>query len=211
MTVRTGLNADFLDMLRALIEAEAQFVVVGAYAMAVHGVPRATGDIDIFVRPESHNAGRVLSALKVFGAPTEAHGVTAKDLSQPGTVYQLGLPPRRIDIITAISGVEFQQAWEDRTVVSVDELPVAFLSRANLLKNKLAAGRDKDLVDVKLLARHPRPGRRLTKLLSDHLVQPGCVCDICPCPKPVPGQNLMEISVRAAALKRLSMVCRACR
>lgn len=146
------LNEDFRDVLRELSAAGAEFVLVGAYAMAVHGVPRATGDIDLLVRPTPVNAERVLQALIRFGAPVEAHGLTVADLAAPGTVYQLGLPPRRIDILTQISGVEFDEAWRTRITVELEGLEVAVIGREALAKNKRAAGRDKDRVDLNLLA-----------------------------------------------------------
>ncbi len=145
------LNRDFVDVLRALGEAGAQFVVVGAYAMAAHGIPRATGDIDILVRPSPDNAQRVLTALRAFGAPVDAHGVTQEDLSTPGTVYEIGLPPRRIDVLTQISGVSFDEAWADRVVCGLSGLEFPVLSRAALARNKRAAGRSKDLVDLELI------------------------------------------------------------
>ncbi len=150
---RGGLNQDFLDILAALTGAGAEFLVVGAHAMAVHGVPRATGDLDVWIRPSAENAERVLAALRAFGAPLEEHGVGAGDLQAVDTVYQIGLPPRRIDLMTSVSGVAFEAAWAGRVEVEVDGLPVPFIGRAELIRNKLAAGRDKDLVDVRLLAR----------------------------------------------------------
>ena len=138
-------------MLIALREGEAIFLIVGAYAVAVHGAPRSTGDIDIWVRPDPENAARVWKALVYFGAPVEAMGLTPADLSRPGTVYQIGQPPRRIDIITQISGVDFDDAWQSRVLETVDGLELPFLGREELLRNKLAAARTKDLADVELL------------------------------------------------------------
>lgn len=146
-----GLNPDFADMLHALVESNVEFVVVGAHAMAMHGMPRATGDLDIFVRPSPENAARVLDALRAFGAPLDAHGVTLHDLTTPGTVYQLGLPPRRIDLLTEISGLSFREAWASRVVVDLDSLRIGFLGRDALIRNKRATGRDKDLVDLRIL------------------------------------------------------------
>jgi hypothetical protein len=151
MVSDAALNRDFLDLLAALLEAGAQFVVVGAHAMAVHGVPRSTGDLDVLVRPDPDNATRVLDALRAFGAPVEEHGLKEQDLCALGTVYQIGLPPRRIDVLTQISGVPFDEAWAGRLVVTVGGLDVPFLGRESLVRNKRAAGRDKDLVDVKTL------------------------------------------------------------
>ena len=146
-----GLNDDFVDMLRCLGEAGVDFVIVGAHAMAVHGIPRATGDIDLFVRPTEANARALMQALAAFGAPIAAHGVQQADFTTPGTVYQIGLPPRRVDILTQISGVTFDEAWATRVTVETDGGEVSFLGRQALLKNKRAADRDKDRVDVKLL------------------------------------------------------------
>lgn len=151
MTEAPGFNDDFRDMLLALIEAEVEFVIVGAHAMAVHGVPRATGDIDIFVRPSPENAERVMHALRLFGAPTEQHGVSRTDLEVPGIVYQIGLPPRRIDLLTEISGVTFDEAWESRKVVEREGLALPFLGRDRFIQNKLASARPKDLADIELL------------------------------------------------------------
>lgn len=153
MSVPRGWSEDFIDMLRALLVAHAEFVVVGAHALAVHGVPRATGDLDIHVRPSSENARRVVAALRDFGAPLVTHGVDEVDFERPGTVYQIGVPPHRIDLLTRISGVAFDDAWDSRVVVDIGDLKVPFIGREPLLRNKEAAGRDKDLVDAKLLRR----------------------------------------------------------
>jgi len=138
-------------MLAALQAAEAVFIVVGAHAMAVHGVPRATGDLDIWIRPDLENALKVLRALVEFGAPLEAMNVREEDLTKPGTVYQIGLPPRRVDIITDIDGVEFEEAWQSKVLSQVAGLTVPFLGWDVLLRNKKTAGRPKDLADLKLL------------------------------------------------------------
>ncbi len=151
MSAEHGFNQDFLDVLKALHEAEVEYLIVGAHAMALHGVPRATGDLDLLVRPSALNAERVLAALRAFGAPLEAHGIAREDFTRPGTVYQIGLPPRRIDLLTAISGVDFEEAWASREEIKIESKKVHFLSRDSLLKNKRATGRDKDLVDLRLL------------------------------------------------------------
>jgi hypothetical protein len=103
------LNRDFVEMLSALCEAGAEFLIVGAHALAVHGTPRATGDLDIWVRPAGDNAARVMSALRKFGAPL--FDLSEEDLSHPGIVFQIGLPPARIGLLTQISGVQFEDAW----------------------------------------------------------------------------------------------------
>ena len=134
-------------MLSELSAQNAEFLVVGAYALAGHGLPRATGDIDIWIRPSADNAARVWKALLEFGAPLES--LTLEDLSTPGVFFQIGVPPRRIDILTAIDGVEFEDAWQGRLECTLDdgiELPV--LGRDHLICNKRASGRPKDLADL---------------------------------------------------------------
>jgi hypothetical protein len=142
------MNEDFEDLLTLLVQEKARFVVVGAHALAVHGVPRATGDLDIWTEPDLDNADRVYRGLTRFGAPLEAQGITREDFSRKGTVYQIGLPPRRIDILTEIDGVDFESAWTTRAMSTVGSLSVPFLGRAALLQNKKATGRPKDLADV---------------------------------------------------------------
>ncbi|MGE3966472.1 MAG: hypothetical protein AB7I09_20420 [Planctomycetota bacterium] len=148
-----SLNSDFRDMLLALADERADFVVVGAWALAYHGHVRATLDFDVLVRPTAENAKRVMAALFRFGAPVQQHGLTEKDLATPGTVYQIGLPPRRIDILTQITGVTFEEAWNTREIQQLESRDVAFLARDQLIKNKRAAGRPKDLADVAELER----------------------------------------------------------
>lgn len=153
MSVEAGLNPDFIDLLAAFTRAHVEFIVVGAHALAANGIVRSTGDLDLWVRPTAENAARVVTGLTDFGAPLAQHGVTETDFRQLGTVYQMGLPPRRIDVLTQISGVEFDEAWAERRTILVGDAAVAFLGRGALIKNKRAAGRPKDLLDVELLER----------------------------------------------------------
>ena len=143
-----GLHEDFRDLLVLFADLSVDFIVVGAYALAFHGAPRASGDIDLFVRASPTNAERVFSALVRFGAPLEAAGVSAADFAQPGMIYQIGLPPRRIDVLTEISGVTFEEARASSVTVQVDGRSVGIIGRAMLLKNKEAAGRPQDIADV---------------------------------------------------------------
>jgi hypothetical protein len=143
------LNQDYLDMLSILNGEGVEFVVVGAYALAVHGFPRATGDLDILVAPTAENSPKVLAGLKRFGAPTS--GLAADAFAEPGVVFQVGIAPRRIDIITEIDGVPFREAAADATVVGVEGLQVPFLSKSNLIRNKQATGREKDRLDAEML------------------------------------------------------------
>ncbi len=159
MTEAPEVNEDFVDMLRALDANGAEFVVVGAYALAVHGYPRATGDIDILVNPTKENAKKVHSALLAFGAPLEAHGVRATDFAQKGNVYQIGLPPRRIDLLTSISGVEFDEAVADSITATLGGCPVSFIGLQALIRNKRASGRTKDVADAEELEKRSRSER----------------------------------------------------
>ena len=145
------MSPDFRDLLAEFNAAGAEFLVVGAHALAAHGLVRATKDLDVWVRPTSANAERVIAALAAFGAPL--HDLTADDLARPGLIFQIGVEPIRIDVITAIDGVEFDDAWPDRLEARFADQTVAVLSRKHLIVNKRAAGRDQDLVDVKWLER----------------------------------------------------------
>lgn len=138
-------------MLAALLASGARFLVVGAHALAVHGVPRATGDLDVWVLADPVNAKRVWAALERFGAPVDALGATPGDLARPGVVLQIGLPPRRIDILTDLTGVDFESAWRTRVVHRIGSLEVPFVDRETFIRNKRATGRLRDLADVERL------------------------------------------------------------
>jgi hypothetical protein len=147
------LNPDYRDMLFALSDEHVEFLIVGAFAMAAHGLPRATGDIDLWVRPSPANAARVWRAIERFGAPL--FDLTREDLATPDMMVQIGVAPRRIDIITSIDGVHFDEAWAERRIIDLEGRLFATLSRAHLLKNKQAAGRPKDLADAAWLEAGP--------------------------------------------------------
>ena len=142
---------DFSDFLRELVVADVTFVVVGAHALSVHGVPRATGDLDVWVRPDPENASRVMTALGRFGAPTDHLGIAAADFSRPNVVAQLGVPPYRIDVLTSISGVAFDFAWADRVEGDIAGVRVPVLGRRSFVLNKRATGRTKDVADLESL------------------------------------------------------------
>ncbi|MFY7922199.1 MAG: hypothetical protein ACOVSI_07260 [Gemmatimonas sp.] len=142
---------DFRDLLAELRRAEARFLVVGAHALAAHGVPRATVDLDVWIDPSPENAARVWSALAAFGAPLDALMITPADLTRPDTVAQFGLPPWRIDILTGISGVTFDEAWPDRMEAYFDDVLVPFIGQDAFIRNKRASGRLKDLADIEAL------------------------------------------------------------
>ncbi|MBL9037803.1 MAG: hypothetical protein JNG84_04735 [Archangium sp.] len=134
-----------------MLAEQVDFVVVGAFALAMHGLPRATGDVDFFVRPSPDNAERVFRALSRFGAPLSSASVRPVDFATPGVVYQMGVPPRRIDVLTQASGVSFDEVWATRIIHDVDGRAVPFIGRDALLRNKMAAARPKDLADAKAL------------------------------------------------------------
>lgn len=145
------VHDEFVDLVACLREEGCEYVVVGAHALAAHGSPRATGDLDVFVRPSPDNAARVVRALLAFGAPIRAHGVTVEDFHTEGTVYQMGLPPRRIDILTQLSGISFDDAASDVVEGHLGVEPVRYIGLDAMLKNKRAAGRLKDLADAAVL------------------------------------------------------------
>jgi hypothetical protein len=144
-------NTDFRDLFAELNAAGAEFLVVGAHALAAHGHVRATKDLDVWVRPGAENAARVHRALASFGAPLQ--GLSVEDLAAPGLIFQIGIPPVRIDLITSIDGVEFEAAWQDRMASEYGDQPVSVLSRRHLIQNKKASGRLQDLADVEFLER----------------------------------------------------------
>jgi hypothetical protein len=143
------LDPNYSDLLSAFLAHDVRFLIVGAYALGVHGRARATMDFDVWVEPTPENAGRVLAALREFGAPLQ--GVTEHDLSSPGIGLHIGVPPVRIDILTQISGVDFQRAWSGRTsaIFASRECPV--IGVEDMLANKRAAGRAKDAADAEEL------------------------------------------------------------
>ena len=148
------MNEDFRELLRTLSDADARFLVVGAYAVSFHSEPRATADLDLWVEPTPENAKRVYAALAAFGAPLVE--LSEADLATPEIVFQIGVPPRRIDILTSISGVTFAEAWPDRSEGSYGGVRFPVIGVEALMKNKQALGRPKDLLDLELLRRHRR-------------------------------------------------------
>jgi len=146
------LNSDYKDMLQVLLDNGVKFLLVGAYAMGVHGYPRATGDIDIWVEPSAENSALVYSSMAAFGAPL--HGIDETTFTISGVVFQIGVAPRRIDIITKISGVEFDDAYQHRQIIEIEGLSVPILSFDDLVRNKRATGRDKDRLDADILEKN---------------------------------------------------------
>ena len=140
---------DFKELLELFAANGIEFVVVGGYALAFHGAPRFTGDLDLFVRPNHENAGRILSALEEFGFGSL--DLSEKDFESPSQVVQLGRPPVRVDIITSIDGVPWQDAWAGKVSGKCAGVPVFFVGRDDFLKNKKAVGRRQDLADLEAL------------------------------------------------------------
>lgn len=140
------LSPDYRDIFSAFIDERVDYLVVGAYAVASHGLPRATGDLDLWVRCDPENARRVWKALAKFGAPVSQ--LTESDLHTPGLVFQIGVEPSRVDILTSIDGVEFDDAWKGRLELEIDGIAVQIIGRAHLIANKKAVGRPQDLADV---------------------------------------------------------------
>jgi hypothetical protein len=143
------LNPDYRDILSAFAAERVEYLLVGAYALAAHGAPRATGDLDLWIRPTSENAHRAWLALVRFGAPLQ--DVQERDLASPEMVFQVGTAPRRIDLLTAIDGVTFDEAWRGHIEIVVDGLTIPVIGRSEYLKNKRATGRTRDLADIEAL------------------------------------------------------------
>ena len=143
------LNKDYKEMLQCLLEENVKFLLVGAYAVAVHGFPRATKDIDFFVWATPENALCLMRALVKFGAPLDQ--ISESDFSSEGIIFQIGNSPRRIDIITSASGVDFEQAYSNKQIVILEGLEVPVISLQDLIVNKRASGRTQDLADVEKL------------------------------------------------------------
>lgn len=143
------MNRDFRDMLSALSGEGAEFLVAGAHALAVHGGPRATGELALWIHATEGNVRRVWRALTAFGAPL--HDLAPEDLLEPDNVIQFGVPPGRIDLLTAVSGCTFPDAWAGRVVVELEGLAIPVLGRAALVANKRTVGRAKDLADLEAL------------------------------------------------------------
>jgi len=147
------LPQDFRDLLLEFHDAGVEFVVVGGHAVAFHGHPRATKDLDVLVRAAPDNAARVYQALAAFGAPLANFEIAEADFATYDGVLQIGLPPRRIDIINRATGITFAEAIADGETFEIDGRSIPVIGRQALLKNKRATGRDQDLADVKALDR----------------------------------------------------------
>jgi hypothetical protein len=143
------VQPDFRDLLALFNEHKVDYIIVGAYALAFHGAPRYTGDIDILVKPDALNAQKIIGALNEFGF--ESVGLSSEDFESPDKVIQLGFPPVRIDIITSITGVSWEDAWSGRVEGKFGDVLVHYIGRQEFILNKRALGRKKDLADVEAL------------------------------------------------------------
>ncbi len=143
-------QSDFKELLALLNANHVDYIIVGGYALAYYGLPRFTGDLDLLVKPDTDNARGIIDALSEFGF--SSLGLTEDDFIQPEQVVQLGRPPVRVDFITSISGVTWDEAWDGRIEGSYGDIPVNYLGRGQFIANKLATGRTRDLADVELLS-----------------------------------------------------------
>lgn len=143
------LNRDFRELLACFARHEVRYLVVGGWALAAHGVPRLTKDLDVWVWADQRNAESVVRALEEFGFADL--GLTVDDFTAPDVVVQLGYPPNRVDLLTTPSGVEFDACWDERLDIDLDGLRVPFIGIEGLKANKRATGRAQDLVDVRSL------------------------------------------------------------
>ncbi|MCB9739545.1 MAG: hypothetical protein H6747_09780 [Deltaproteobacteria bacterium] len=149
--MRLELPQDYEDLLTALVAEAVDFVLIGGWAVAVHGHGRATDDLDLLVRANAANAEAILRALHAFGAPIEQHGVDATLFATEGPGYRMGRRPVLVEILTKISGIDYAEATRDTVPVQVGAVTVRVIGRAALLRNKRAAGRLKDLADIEAL------------------------------------------------------------
>ena len=143
------IERDFKELLVLLNSHHVEFILVGAYALAFHGAPRFTGDMDVFVKPDAINSERIMAALTDFGFGSV--GLSRNDFEKPDQVVQLGVPPVRIDLITGISGLSWNAVDADAVLADLEGVPVRFISRHHFVTNKRASGRKKDLADIEAL------------------------------------------------------------
>jgi predicted nucleotidyltransferase len=143
------LDKDFEDFVELLNKHQVAYLVVGGYALAFHGKPRHTGDLDIWISISDDNAEKMCAVIKDFGMASL--GLTKHDFLEPGIIAQIGYPPVRIDILNEIDGVTFDEAYKSKLVFDVDGLPVSYIGLNDLIKNKTASGRSQDITDVKTL------------------------------------------------------------
>ena len=150
------MDRDFREFVESFLDHDVRFLIVGGYALAAHGAPRYTGDLAAWLWVDRGNAEKIIAALADLGFGSL--GIAITDLIDPDLVIQLGYPPRRIDLLTGIDGVDFNDAWDRRIEIDVDGQKIPFISRTDLIANKTAAGRPQNLADVARLEPNPAPG-----------------------------------------------------
>ena len=150
MAGRMTLDPDFKEFVQLLSDNSVRYLIVGGYAVAAHGHPRYTKDLDIWIWLDSTNADHLINALRDFGFG--ALGLKPDDFLEPDQIIQLGYPPNRIDLLTTVPGVTFESCFPDRQVIEIDGVAVNFIDLENLKKNKRASGRAQDLADLENLA-----------------------------------------------------------
>jgi hypothetical protein len=143
------VQPDFRDLLELLNKHQVEFLLVGGYALAFHGAPRYTGDMDIFIHVSSQNAARIMAALKEFGFGSV--GLTADDFMKENIIVQLGVPPVRVDIVTSLTGISWEHAYSNREQGKYGDVSVFYIGRNQFISNKKATGRKKDLADLEAL------------------------------------------------------------
>jgi len=146
---RIELHPDFKDFLKLLNFHDVRYILVGGYAVGYHGYPRATGDMDIWIEMSEVNSKKIVSAFREFGMPEDA--ISENLFLETNKVIRMGVPPVRLEVITSASGVDFNECYNNREVIIIDGIPINFISLQDLKKNKLAAGRHKDLEDLEHL------------------------------------------------------------
>ena len=162
---------DFRELLALFSAHHVEYLIVGGYALAFHGAPRFTGDLDILVHPDAVNAQRILTVLEAFGFASV--GMTSNNFERPDQVVQLGVPPVRIDLITSITDVSWDEAWAGRIAGSYGDIPVYYIGREQFIVNKRATGRTKDLADLEMLGGSVKPSAHQQRRQRHHTAEVG--------------------------------------
>jgi hypothetical protein len=147
-----SVNSDFKDLLSIFNVYHVKYLVIGGYAVIMYTEPRYTKDLDVWVSTERENAIAVFQALREFGAPLV--DMTEEDFAHEGFFYQMGIPPVRVDILMSVTGLSFEEAWQNRAIHDFDGVPVIFISKQDLITLKLSTGRPQDLIDAELLSKN---------------------------------------------------------
>jgi len=149
------LDPDFEDFIQFLNQYEVDYMIVGGYAMAFHGSPRYTGDLDVWIDISESNAEKMLLVIQAFGF--SSHGFKKEDFLKENLINQIGYPPLRIDILTNIDGIDFKEAYTQKQVIEIEDLKANYIGLRDLIQNKKTSGREKDIIDVKTLQKKQKP------------------------------------------------------